>query len=87
MGENQKIIDHHDPACDMLLKLESYPGPTVLITGPASPAAVEQAAAICAGYSKAPMDQEADILVTTSTQKDVIRVFPLSPDTVSDLLI
>ena len=87
MGENQKIVDHHDPACDMLLKLESYPGPTVLITGPASPAAVEQAAAICAGYSKAPMDQEADILVTTSTQKDVIRVFPLSPDTVSDLLI
>lgn len=86
-GENQKIIDHHNPACDLLLKLKSYPGPIVLITNAASPAVVDKAAAVCAGYSKAPVDEEADVLVTTPTGKDVIRVYPLPPETVSDLLI
>jgi hypothetical protein len=48
---------------------------------------VAKAAAICAGYSKAPVDQEVDVLVTGPTGKDVIQVYPLSPDTVSDLLV
>ena len=86
-GENQKIVDYHDPACDTLLKLESYPGPTVLIPSHAPRAVVAKAAALCAGYSKAPLDQETDVLVTTSTQKDVIRVLPLLPETLSALLI
>jgi len=86
-GENQKIVDHHDPVGDTLLKLESYPGPTVLVTCQASRAAVEKAAAICAGYSKAPLDQKADVLMTTSAQKEVIQVLPLPPDEVSVLLI
>ena len=30
-GENQKMIAHHDPGCDTLMKLKAYPGPTVLI--------------------------------------------------------
>lgn len=85
--ENQKIIDHHDPACDTLLKLKSYPGPTVLIASHAPRAALEKAAAVCAGYSRAPIDQDADVLVTTSTQKEVIQVLPLSPDKVSAFLI
>jgi predicted ribosome quality control (RQC) complex YloA/Tae2 family protein len=86
-GENQKMIAHHDPGCDTLMKLKAYPGPTVLITQPVSPTVVAKAAAICAGYSKAPVDQEVDVLVTGPTGKDVIQVYPLSPETVSDLLV
>jgi tRNA U34 2-thiouridine synthase MnmA/TrmU len=86
-GENQNMIAHHDPGCDTLMKLKAYPGPTVLITHPASPTVVAKAAAICAGYSKAPVDQEVEVLVTGPTGKDVIQVYPLSPETVSDLLV
>jgi predicted ribosome quality control (RQC) complex YloA/Tae2 family protein len=61
------------------MKLKTYPGPTVLITSPASSAVVAKAAAICAGYSKAPVDQEVDVLVTSPTGKDVIQVCPCPP--------
>ena len=86
-GENQKIVDHHDPVGDMLVKLKSYPGPTALVSRQASPALLEKAAAICAGYSKAPLDQAVDVVVTTSDQKEILRVLPLPPDKVSALLI
>jgi tRNA U34 2-thiouridine synthase MnmA/TrmU len=86
-GENQAIFDTHDPARDILLKLQSYPGPTVLIPIHAARAALEKAAAICAGYSKAPVDQDVEVLVTASAHKHVIRVVPLPPDKAGALLI
>jgi predicted ribosome quality control (RQC) complex YloA/Tae2 family protein len=63
-------------ACDTLMKLKAYPGPTVLITSPASPTVVAKAAAICAGYSKAPVDQEVDVLVTGRPEKTSSRSIP-----------
>jgi predicted ribosome quality control (RQC) complex YloA/Tae2 family protein len=86
-SENHKIVDHHDPEAHALLKLHSYPGPTVLISCRATPAAFEQAAAICVGYSKAPTDQETDVLVTRATRQETLRVRPLAPDQIAHLLI
>ena len=86
-GENQKIVDHHDPAGDMLVKLKSYPGPTALVSRQAPPALVEKAAAMCAGYSKAPLDETVDVVVTTSDQKETLQVLPLPPDKVNAFLI
>ncbi|MGD9330928.1 MAG: tRNA 4-thiouridine(8) synthase ThiI [Desulfobacterales bacterium] len=85
--ENQKISDHHEPAQDILLRPKSYAGPTVLIAKAAPRAALEKAAAICAGYSKAPREQKTDILVVTTTPNAVIRVRPLPPQKVAGLLI
>ena len=86
-GENQRIMDFHDPAGDILLKLKSYPGPTVLAPDDVSPSALEKAAAICAGYSKAPLDREVEVTVTAPDRQEVLRVMPLAPEGVSDLLI
>jgi tRNA-specific 2-thiouridylase len=86
-GENQRIAELHDPADDILLKLKSLPGPTVLVPRRASPSDLEQAAAICAGYSKAPADREVEVLVTAAERKDVLRVAPLAPEKASVLLI
>jgi len=85
--ENQKIIEHHDPADHVLLKLKAYPGPTVLIARCAPDVLTAKAAAICAGYTKAPLDREAEVLVQRAPQRETIRVRPLSPDKVNHLLI
>ena len=86
-GENHKITEHHDPVNHALLRLKSYPGPTVLISCLAPQSALEKAAAICAGYSKAPTDQETDVLVTYAARKATLRVRPLAPDQIGHLLI
>ena len=86
-GENQRIHDFYDPAGDILLKLKDFPGPTVLAPQDASSSALQKAAAICAGYSKAPADRAVDVQMTTSGGRDVIQVLPLPPATVSRLLI
>ena len=75
--ENQRIEDYHDGDCEILLKLTSYPGPTVLVPRRASKSVIQKAAAICAGYSKAPADREVEVQVASVTQKEVFRVLPL----------
>lgn len=86
-GENQRIMDLHDPAVHSLLKLKSYPGPTVLVPVDASSTALDKAAAICAGYSKVPLDRDVDVLVTAHERSDALRVVPLAPEAVGGLLI
>jgi tRNA U34 2-thiouridine synthase MnmA/TrmU len=86
-GENQRITEFYDPAGDILLKLKIYPGPTVLVPRDASSTALQKAAAICAGYSKAPPERAVDVQMSSPGRGDVIQVVPLSPDTVSNLLI
>lgn len=78
-SENQKMAEYHDPDEELLLKLASYAGPTVLVCGPASPHDIAQASAICAGYSKAPPDREVAVQIMSTTRKDEIRVVPRPP--------
>ena len=85
--ENQKIVDHQDENEAILLKLKSYPGPTVLVPKGVSRDALEKAAAICAGYSKAPRDREVDVQLTSSSRTAIVRVRPLPPEAFEALLI
>jgi tRNA U34 2-thiouridine synthase MnmA/TrmU len=85
--ENQMIADHHDARRERLLKLQAYPGPLVLVPRRASLADLEKAAAIAAGYSKAPADGMVEFQVTPSPSEAVLRVQPLPPKAVEDLLI
>jgi predicted ribosome quality control (RQC) complex YloA/Tae2 family protein len=86
-AENQRLADLHEPNSEFLLRLKAYPGPTVLVRSQASRTALEKAAAICAGYSKAPAEREVEVLLQSSSREAVIRVKPLPPDAIGALLI
>ncbi len=51
--ENEALLSLKTPA-DFLVKVEKYPGPLVLVSGPASDADLEEAAGLAAAYSDAP---------------------------------
>mgnify|MGYP001548097825 FL=1 len=86
--ENQYINKFMDPTRDTVLKTMGYPGPTAIIPGgDATETAFEQAAAICAGYSKAPDRSRVDVLITASGGQRFFRVMPIPPGDVKDLLI
>ena len=86
-AENQELTRYFEPAWDIMLKLKSYPGPTVLVPRHADRTAVERAGAICAGYSKAPLDRDAEILVLRGDRKETIPVRPLPPEKGNAFLI
>lgn len=85
--ENQKIAHYHDGKQEILLRLTAYPGPTALAPRTASPAVIHKAAAICAGYSKAPPNRAVEVQVTSARHETVLRVLPLPPDAVEGLLV
>lgn len=85
--ENEQIAAYCDADREILLKLRTYPGPIALVPSQAPAADVAKAAAIAAGYSKAPADSLVEVQVSASSHAKVIRVRPLSPDAIEDLLI
>ena len=86
--ENEAIEKFLDPIRDTVLKIEGYPGPTVVIPGGNETKAVlNQAAAICAGYSKAPAHSLVDVCITRPAGRHAVQVMPVSPKDVKTLLI
>ncbi len=86
--ENESIEKWIDAGKDTVLKTMGYPGPTAVIPGGSeAEAPVNQAAAICAGYSKAPAGSLADVRITGPDGQRVIEVMPIPPGEVKDLLI
>jgi len=86
--ENEWIKKFMDPTRDTVLKTMGYPGPTTIIPGDGvTEATLKQAAAICAGYSKAPDRSRVDVLITEPNGRRVIRVMPVPPVDIKDLLI
>ncbi len=87
--ENESIGKWIDERKDTVLKTMGYPGPTAVIPGGCDKVALlDQAAAICAGYSKAPAGSPADVRITGGPDgsRD-IQVMPIPPGGVKDLLI
>jgi tRNA U34 2-thiouridine synthase MnmA/TrmU len=78
-ADNLEILKHRDALTDITLKVQSYPGPVSLVPGQAGPTVIHQAAAICAGYSRAPRGQEVVVLVSGAGARGVLRVIPLAP--------
>lgn len=85
--DNQQILAQHDPSRETTLNVIDYPGPVVVIAGKTSPEALTKAAAICAGYSKAAQETEADVLATFPDGQHTLRVKPIRPDKVRAFMI
>ena len=85
--ENEKLGGLYRPGVDIMLKTDRFPGPLALIPGGGDWENVRFAAAICAGYSKAPDDAAATVSVTTPQGVKTVRVFGKPPAEVKNLLI
>ena len=85
--DNEKIVSCYVPQKDFLLKLETFPGPTVLLPGGADGETVIKAGAICAGYAKAPREIEIRVTLSTPAGKEALSVIPVYPDEIKGFLL
>ena len=85
--DNENIQRLFDPQADTLVKVRAYPGPLGLVPQGGDKATVFLAAAVCAGYSKAPNDQAVDVAIKGVNGPQTIRVLPVTPGEVKKLLI
>jgi predicted ribosome quality control (RQC) complex YloA/Tae2 family protein len=70
-----------------VLNVKDFPGPTAVISAKAPREALERAAAICAGYSKASREAWVDVLAAGPDGLQTLRVTPVSPVEVRPLMI
>ena len=91
VGRNKKDNDNlmrlYRPDHDFLLKLQTLPGPVVLVPNGCDEQALEEAAAICAGYGKAAKHGSAVVTVTTPAGIRIVTVVPKPASRVQALLI
>lgn len=75
--ENQKIEALIDPVADTELRVQNWPGPVSVVPNGCDDATAPQAAAICAGYSKAPPDKSVEVLLIQGDRKTTLTVMPI----------
>lgn len=79
--ENEKMLMFYDPCLDSRIVLKNIPGPLGIIVFDTSLKAVKKAAAICAGYSRAPRLTPVETEVTPpGAESRVISVIPMEPE-------
>jgi tRNA-uridine 2-sulfurtransferase len=85
--DNENILKYYDPQVDIMMRVNNYPSPIVLVSSNAGEDELYLAAALCAGYAK--LSEKVSIEVATSGTKGnkMLRVFPLNPSDVAHLLI
>jgi tRNA U34 2-thiouridine synthase MnmA/TrmU len=86
-ADNDMIQHCIDPTEDTILKTVGYPGPLVVMPKGGDPATVPLAAAICAGYTKAPVDRAIQVRLVSPQGERKVEVLPVKPSAVSKLLI
>ena len=72
---------------DTLIRMENYPGPTVLITGACNNESLHISASLCALYSDAPKDQDVTAVYGTDEAFISINVRAASRETAAGLII
>ena len=85
--ENERLLKLRDPKRDITLTVDQYPSPLVLIPSGAESHAIQLAASLCAGYSKAPTDAPVGVQVSRGSSRDIIRVTAVPPATLSHLML
>jgi tRNA-specific 2-thiouridylase len=70
--ENEAIISLSQRE-DVLLNVESFPGPTVLVTGDPTPEEIEIVAAITVSYSDAPLNQPIAVRMRRDSGMETVR--------------
>jgi tRNA-uridine 2-sulfurtransferase len=87
LQDNTAILGHHDPSRDMVLKTKQIPGPVVLIPLGAGNEVIQQAASICAGYSKASGNMPVAIDVVLSDDVTTLWVARMRPESIQSMMI
>lgn len=77
--DNDAIAGHIEPHADLVLKVDNYPGPLVLMPGGGSEPMVMLAAGICVGYSKAPNSTPTTVNVQAGDQRRQVTVLGIPP--------
>jgi len=77
--DNEALLRLYDPKRDVLINAPSVPGPVVIVPGGASPAEIQQAAAVCVGYSKSPAGEPVEVTVTTPRGSESTAIEGLPP--------
>jgi tRNA U34 2-thiouridine synthase MnmA/TrmU len=86
-ADNAALAKLVDDRTDLVLKVKGAPGPTVVMPGGGDDPAILLAAAICAGYSKAPNDAPAQVQVIAARERRLVTVLPLPPAQAKHYLI
>ena len=86
-NDNEKIIRRHDPATDMIIRVNRFPGPIALVPNHFQSNHTEWAASICAGYSKAPQHAPVEVIVTTADGNEILTVVPVAPSDVRQSMV
>lgn len=86
-GDNEMICKHADDGRYMLLKVEDFPGPTVVLPYGVSQGALFMGAAMCAGYSKAAADAQVRVQVISEGGRRTLTVVGVAPSEVKHLMV
>jgi tRNA U34 2-thiouridine synthase MnmA/TrmU len=87
--DNEGILSCYEISHDVLIRMQSHPGPVVLIPyGVNAPEAIVQwAAGVCAGYSKAPKEAVQEVAVNSAEGRQVVQVKPVPHEPFQHLMI
>jgi tRNA U34 2-thiouridine synthase MnmA/TrmU len=86
--DNETIEGYVNPDTDLQFKVQGFPGPLALIPGGCNDRdVVARAAAVVAGYSKAPAGTEAKVTLLLEGNQETVRVIPTPPIQNRNLLI
>jgi tRNA-specific 2-thiouridylase len=77
--DNEQILKHCDPRQDLVIKVNEYPGPTVIMPGGGPKEMIFLAGAICAGYSKAPEISPVSVQTTRDGKMEHVTVLSVMP--------
>ncbi len=77
--DNEQIDRLIDSATDLVLKVDNFPGPLVVMPGGGRDPLVMLAASICAGYSKAPNHTPVAVNVQSGVTRRQVTVLGISP--------
>ena len=84
--ENEALLPLVAPG-DLLLQVEDYPGPLVLVSAAASEADVAQAAGLAAAYSDAPTGAQVRVSAPEGAPGQVMHLHTPPKDHFQELLI
>lgn len=85
--DNESIASYYDARVDTLVKVAHFAGPTTLIPHGGKAEGISLAAAICAGYSKAPENKPVEVYITAPAGKSSLRIIGILPKEVKRFII
>ena len=86
-SDNEQIERYYNPDADTVIKVNNFPGPTVLVPHGGSKEMIIFAAAICAGYSKAPNNIQVDVEIVMPQMSQIVKVAGIRPEEIKHYLI